>query len=151
MGTDSELFSLVYFSRSTVEPRKVDAEIRSILDSARKKNPEYEVTGALLFSRGFFAQVLEGSLTSVQSTLEKIRSDPRHTEISVLSCRPIAKRNFADWSMAYAEPDRDGTVSERINGILENASCIDCDDAGSEVLSVLQMLITGSETISSGT
>lgn len=147
MGTESELVSLVYFSRSTVEPGKLDAEIRSILDSARRKNAKCDVTGALLFSNGFFAQVLEGPLHSVQSTLEKIRADVRHTEVSVLSCKPVEKRSFAAWSMAYAAPI-DGTApSDRISGILNTPDCIDCDELGSEIVSVLQMLISGSQTM----
>lgn len=147
MGTDPELYSLVYFSRSTVEPDRVEAEIRSILDSARKQNSKRDVTGALLFSRGFFAQVLEGPLSSIQSTLEKIRTDSRHTDVSVLSCSPIARRNFASWSMAYARAAGSSGQSERIAGILENPSCIDCDELGSEIISVMQMLLSGGEAI----
>ena len=116
MGTDTDLYSLVYFSRSTVEPGRVEEEIRSILDSARKQNSKRDVTGALLFSRGFFAQVLEGPLSSIQSTLEKIRTDTRHTDVSVLSCRPVARRNFASWSMAYAKADRSGGLSGGLKG-----------------------------------
>lgn len=147
MGTDTELYSLVYFSRSTVEPDRVEAEIRSILDSARKQNSKHDVTGALLFSRGFFAQVLEGPLSSIQSTLEKIRTDSRHTDVSVLSCSPVARRNFASWSMAYARAAGGSGQSERIAGILENPSCIDCDELGSEIISVMQMLLSGGEAI----
>ena len=147
MGTDTELYSLVYFSRSTVEPGRVEAEIRSILDSARKQNSKRDVTGALLFSRGYFAQVLEGPLSSIQSTLEKIRSDSRHTDVSVLSCRPLESRNFASWSMAYAKAAGGGESSQRIDGILENPSCIDCDELGSEIISVMQMLLSGGEAV----
>lgn len=145
-----ELHSLVYFSRSTIQPSRVDAEIRSILDIARKENPKCDVTGALLFSGGFFAQVLEGPLGAVQSTFERIRSDARHTEVSVLSCKPITRRSFADWSMAYATPAGWVPASLGIAGILENPSCIDCDELGSEIVAVLQMLISGGETIATG-
>jgi len=146
---ESELFSLVYFSRSVIQPDRVDAEIRSILDAARKKNPTRGVTGALLFSGGFFAQVLEGPLDAVQSTFEHIKTDSRHAEVSMLSCKPITSRSFADWSMAYATPAGWLPPSLAINGILENPSCIDCNELGSEIVTVLQMLISGGETISS--
>jgi hypothetical protein len=147
---DTDLYSLVYFSRSTIQPDRVDAEVRSILDIARTKNPKCEVTGALLFSGGFFAQVLEGPLDAVQSTFERIRRDSRHIEVSVLSCKPITRRSFADWSMAYATPAGWLPPSLEIGGILENPSCINCDELGSEIVSVLQMLISGSETVSTG-
>lgn len=147
---NSELFSLVYFSRSTIHPGRVDTEIRSILDTARKENPRCDLTGALLFSGGFFAQVLEGPHDAVQSKFERIRSDGRHTEVSVLSCKPIASRSFADWSMAYATPAGWLPASLGIAGILENPSCIGCDDLGSEIVAVLQMLISGSETTATG-
>lgn len=147
---NSELFSLVYFSRSTIQPSGVEAEIRKILDIARKENPKNDVTGALLFSGGCFAQVLEGPLSAVQSTLQRIRSDARHTEVSVLSCKPITSRSFADWSMAYVTPTGRLPPSLGIAGILDDPSCIDCDKLGNEIVSVLQMLISGSEMMSSG-
>lgn len=51
--------------------------------------------------------------------------------------------------MAYAKPDGESASSLRIQRILQNPSCIDCDALGREIVSVLQMLIGGSETISS--
>jgi hypothetical protein len=147
---NSELFSLVYFSRSTIQPDGVEAEIRKILDIAREENPKRDVTGALLFSGGFFAQALEGPLSSVESTFERIRKDVRHTDVSVLSCKPITRRSFADWSMAYATPAGWLSASLGVAGILDNPSCIDCDKLGNEIVSVLQMLISGGELIFRG-
>jgi hypothetical protein len=92
--------------------------------------------------------VLEGPLSAVQSTFERIKRDPRHVDVSVLSCKPIENRNFARWSMAYAETAGRLPTSSKVIGLLENPSCIDCDELGSEIVAVLQMLISGSETIS---
>lgn len=143
-----ELCSLVYFSRSTIPSDRVDEEIRSILDSARKNNANCDVTGALLYSGGYFAQVLEGPLHAVQSTYERIRSDPRHAEVSLLSSKPVTGRSFGEWSMAHAKPAGWFPPSLKITGILENPSRIDCDELGSEIVTVLQMLISGGETVS---
>ncbi|MDE3200023.1 MAG: BLUF domain-containing protein [Acidobacteriota bacterium] len=145
---NSELCSLVYFSRSTIPADQADAEILKILESARKQNPKVDVTGALLYSGNYFAQVLEGPFDAVQSTFERIRMDARHAEVSVLSCKPIDSRNFAQWSMAYATPASRITPSTMINGLLENPSCIDCDELGTEIVTVLQMLISGGESMS---
>ena len=69
---------------------------------ARSKNLRLGVTGALLFSRGQFAQVLEGSLESVETVFEAIQLDARHRDLNVLFFQPIEKRDFGDWSMAFA-------------------------------------------------
>lgn len=102
------LYQLVYCSQNTLDAARlgqradVDAEIRGILAKSRANNGRDGITGALLFSAGCFAQVLEGSLPAVERTFERIQCDPRHGTVTVLRCAPIAAREFGDWSMAYA-------------------------------------------------
>ena len=98
------LFSLAYFSRNLIEgaAQDIEAEIAGILDIAREKNRRAGITGALLFSGGCFAQVLEGPRAALEELFETIQCDPRHSEIVILHLHPIDARSFADWSMAYA-------------------------------------------------
>ncbi len=147
-----ELFSLVYFSRNTIERvgGHVPTEIAKILTVARERNSECEVTGALPFSGNWFAQVLEGPHDAVQATFERIRLDPRHTDIMVLHCIPIAERSFGNWSMACAEPAGWLPASLELAGILGDPSCIDCGHLGNDVVTVLRLLIAGSEMTSGG-
>jgi hypothetical protein len=97
------LIRLIYVSTNTIEgdDKMVMAEIEQILATARHKNAENHVTGALMFNAGCFAQVLEGEQEAVQDTFERIQYDRRHSEVVMLSLEPIAQREFSNWSMAY--------------------------------------------------
>lgn len=97
------LFRLVYISRNEItgDEATILREIEQILASARIKNPIENITGALMFNAGCFAQVLEGSHEEIQNTFERIQCDPRHSHVVVLAFEPVAERGFSSWSMAY--------------------------------------------------
>jgi len=97
------IYQLVYCSRNAVGTEvDLDAEVLCILDASRRNNSRDKVTGALLFSAGSFAQVLEGPLSEIERTFERIQRDPRHADVVVLHIQRSGQREFADWSMAYA-------------------------------------------------
>ena len=100
----TKLYRLVYCSRNRIQGSKseVTAELQSILASSRKNNPSKGLTGALLYTAGNFAQVLEGPLESVEQTFEVIQRDPRHSEVTVVQSGPTPSRDFPEWSMAFA-------------------------------------------------
>ena len=105
----SSLYRLIYCSRSliardvsnTSATEVLTAELRAILDAARRRNQIDEVSGALLFTNSGFAQVLEGQREVVERTFERISADPRHSDVTVLSFTPTEKRSFPDWSMGF--------------------------------------------------
>lgn len=103
-ATDTiDLLRVVYFSRRAVQdPATAAAEIAAILDRSRANNARDDVGGALMFNGRAFGQVLEGPATAVEAAFERIQSDPRHAEVTVLSLGPIATRGFPGWSMAFA-------------------------------------------------
>lgn len=98
------LFSLAYVSRSTLSSgqSEIDAQIAAILQSARRNNQRLKVTGALLFTEGSFAQVLEGPQAAVEEIFEAIECDLRHNRVTMLHFHAVEGRSFADWDMAYA-------------------------------------------------
>jgi hypothetical protein len=99
----SDLYRLVYYSHSRL-PASTEAmadSVDSILDAACRNNPRLGVTGALMFNRGCFAQVLEGTRESVARTFERIQQDPRHGDVSLLEFAPAKARAFENWSMAF--------------------------------------------------
>jgi hypothetical protein len=55
----------------------------------------------LLYRDGKFMQTLEGPRIPVLTLLEKIRSDPRHRNFTLLMEAPILKRSFGSWSMGF--------------------------------------------------
>ena len=98
------LYSLAYFSRNRITGGSVELQrqILQILDSARRRNAACGVTGALLFSNGCFAQVLEGPRDDVEAVFETIQCDVRHSDVTVLHLHPVAQRSFGAWSMAFS-------------------------------------------------
>jgi hypothetical protein len=60
-----------------------------------------DVTGALMFNAGCFAQVLEGPRPAIEAIFERIQQDERHGEVSLLAFDPAPARAFAQWSMGF--------------------------------------------------
>jgi hypothetical protein len=101
------LYSLAYFSRNAIagDLPQVQADIAQILRTARRNNAASGVTGALLFSDGCFAQVLEGRRPDVEAIFEAIQCDPRHRDVTILHLHEVAHRSFGAWSMAFGGID----------------------------------------------
>lgn len=97
------MLSLIYVSSSV----KIlnDAELLDILKISRSNNETREVTGMLLYKGGNFMQVLEGPEESVNALMEKIKADPRHKDVSILSREQIQTRQFPSWEMAFQNLD----------------------------------------------
>ncbi|NOS75977.1 MAG: BLUF domain-containing protein [Methyloglobulus sp.] len=104
---DKALYRLVYISRNEIigDDAVIRREIEQILASAREKNPQANITGALMFNAGSFAQVLEGAHDEIQETFERIQCDSRHSHVTMLALEPVTKREFSNWSMAYLGTD----------------------------------------------
>ena len=97
------LYRLVYSSKNLINaPESImSAEVDQILAASQRNNAKVDVTGALLFNRGGFAQVLEGPQRGVEATFERIQRDLRHADVTVLQCGPVEERGFTNWSMAF--------------------------------------------------
>ena len=113
-----QLSSLLYISRSTILPRNADASVTNIVAVSLARNVEHGVTGALLFTGQYFAQVLEGTDAMLDTIMASILRDERHRQILVVVRDPIAQRRFADWSLAYFGPSE--FVSRHVTRLLDN-------------------------------
>jgi hypothetical protein len=96
--------SLLYVSQKTMLWPDDAADVAAIAEVARARNAELAVTGALISTRAHFAQMLEGPSGAIEALMDSIRRDPRHREVTVVTTGPIARRQFATWSLAYAGP-----------------------------------------------
>jgi hypothetical protein len=94
--------SLLYVSRATLAAERLDAAADDIVALSRAYNASAGITGGLVLAGGYFAQLLEGPTEAVKTLMERINRDPRHEEVSVLRIAARSKRQFPDWSMAYA-------------------------------------------------
>ncbi|MCJ2139404.1 BLUF domain-containing protein [Methylobacterium sp. E-066] len=99
----SELYRLVYASKNLFQGSEAEltAAVGQILAASQRNNARSDVTGALMFNTGAFAQVLEGPRQGVEETFERIQCDDRHGDVTVLQCGPTESRSFANWSMAF--------------------------------------------------
>jgi hypothetical protein len=98
---------LVYHSRNQLpgSDDEIAQGIAQILASSRRNNAAVEVTGALMFNSGCFAQILEGPRAAIEQTFERIQRDTRHCSVVVLEYAGIERRAFPDWSMAFVGED----------------------------------------------
>jgi hypothetical protein len=85
--------------------------LKAILDLARARNEKRSVTGMLLYSEGSFFQVLEGDENTLNELFAAIAADSRHKRVTKIIDEPIARREFADWSMGFVEAAHDELTS----------------------------------------
>jgi hypothetical protein len=92
---------IIYLSQA--KTGLTSSELVFILRQARENNQRQNVTGALVYGRGQFMQILEGEEEVIIDIYQKIASDSRHFEAFKLADKPIQRRSFQGWSMAFAE------------------------------------------------
>ncbi len=93
------LLSLVYVSSATtlLSPE----QLRSILETSRRNNTRDGISGMLLYKDGNIMQAIEGEADILHHLHAKILRDPRHHSLITLLERPVAERQFPDWSMGF--------------------------------------------------
>src|SRR5579883_3469041 len=135
------LYSIVYCSRNRIRGGEAELrkELQDILGSCRRNNVRVNVTGALLYNAGSFAQVLEGRLEDVAATFERIQCDDRHTEVTVIQSGPITERRFPDWSMAFAGSS--SPTGEPVATAAFEAVFAQVDGAGEQMLTLMRNLV----------
>lgn len=118
---NKQLYRLVYISRNEIagDDATVQREIEQILAASRANNPIANISGALMFNAGCFAQVLEGSHDDIQNSFERIQCDPRHSHVVVLTFETTAERRFPSWSMAYLGAD--SVASAKFGDIMQQS------------------------------
>ncbi len=142
---EQALFRILYCSRNLVGNtggQQIES-INQILETSRHNNSRKEVTGALLYSSGYFAQVLEGPKASIEQVFERIQHDGRHGEVTVLECSDIRLRDFPEWSMARVQPVTD-TQEEVASSTLQTAMD-NPEAAGHDLLELLRSLVIREE------
>ena len=112
-----KLTSVTYTSLARIDPRSSDLD--AIRGAARKRNAADGITGLLVFNGTHFLQTIEGPERAIDSLIERLRNDPRHTGFEIRDQRKIDARSFPDWAMemlrvnaSYFEA-RD-TIAERL-------------------------------------
>jgi len=104
------MLSLIYVSSSVKLLN--DDELLDLLKTSRENNVSKDITGLLLYKSGNFMQALEGPAEIVEALYEKIKLDPRHKDVSVISREQITTRQFSAWEMAFQNLDNPAVKNE---------------------------------------
>ncbi len=91
------LKQIVYISNATV-PLGEEA-LTSLLLQARRDNALDSISGVLIQHGRCFVQCIEGPTSAIDRLYQRIRLDPRHTNIITLLEREITQRDFPGWHM----------------------------------------------------
>ncbi len=142
------LHRLIYYStnRISASPDVMATTIQQILTASRRNNPRVDVTGALMFNAGCFAQVLEGPEAAVTNTFERIQQDERHGTVSVLSFGPVEKRAFDRWSMGFVGAS--GLHAQQYNGVAETSGYDPSRMSSEAIFETLHRLVLEEENAS---
>lgn len=140
-----DLYRLIYLSRNkiTASDEIIHKEIEQILAISRQHNSAARITGALMFNKKCFAQILEGSHDSIQETFERIQCDPRHSNVVVLSFEPVQTRRFTQWSMAYI--GHETSASKEFTQIQKQSGFDPSRVTGERIYDLLQMQLHAAE------
>lgn len=96
----------VYTSRATFPLSdnyyEVEPEVTDILAKSRANNRYNRLVGVLCFGNGYFLQCLQGDIDEINSLVEVLKKDTRHTDIKILSNKRIHQKTFSKWHMKYA-------------------------------------------------
>jgi len=98
------LISLLYVSRSSLSLEGDYKAVGDIVQTALARNAALRISGALIYTELHFAQVLEGPESAVGELMTSIVKDARHSDVTVVARRPVARRRFGSWTMAYNGP-----------------------------------------------
>lgn len=95
-----KLTHLIY--TSAIAPTFTASQLSSVLQVARANNARRAVTGILLYISGNFFQVLEGDEATLTKLFAAIAADSRHSNVTKIIHEPIARRDFAEWTMGFS-------------------------------------------------
>jgi hypothetical protein len=142
-----KLYDLAYISKNTIkgDSDEIKAQIQNILVRAQRNNTALGITGALLFSGGYFCQVIEGPQQALEDLFESIQMDGRHGDVTVLHFHPIEARGFSEWAMALAGIEDDMRFD--IEGVLDSKDDLKMKETGRNLVSVLDQLVQQHQSI----
>ena len=115
------MLQLVYIS--TARGAVTAYDLQRILGASRRNNARDGISGLLFFDGVRFLQALEGDAEAVTAAFERIKPDPRHGGVVVLSRREVAAREFGDWAMASRTAlEGESEMLDRVAALVADAS-----------------------------
>jgi hypothetical protein len=95
------LFRILYFSENHLDYDRgsLSEQLGSILEVSQSNNERDGISGALMFDDLWFIQALEGDRDAVWKSVDRIRGDGRHRQLTIVNAQDIESRSFERWSM----------------------------------------------------
>jgi hypothetical protein len=93
------MISMVYVSRSKIAGIDRRGALDDLMIDSLTRNSTLDITGVLIATPRYFAQVLEGPAQSVDAVMASIARDPRHQDIRVVRRTPVVASRFPNWRM----------------------------------------------------
>ncbi|MBC2778118.1 BLUF domain-containing protein [Parasphingopyxis marina] len=115
------MYRLIYVS--SVRPHVGVLEVEQIVDVARDRNADRDLTGLLIYDGKRFLQYLEGEEAKVEAVFERIAEDERHYALVVLARGDVQRRQFPDWAMASRNVDDGDTLTMAVARMVQG-----CDE-----------------------
>ena len=119
------LYRVIFASEAVGSTGASALSIAQILGVSVANNRRDHITGCMMFHRGHILQVVEGERADLDRLMRRLREDPRHTALRILSDAPIAVRRIEHPMDICAEPQR---LLERVG--LPCLSQVTANDAG---------------------
>jgi hypothetical protein len=112
----------------TIVRNHIDYKIAKIVAVGRMNNERDQITGALLFSGGYFAQVIQGPTEALERLFARISTDNRHRDVTLLSRGNTTERTFPEWAMGLLATNEEeaaatalmARVVDEVDGTLAN-------------------------------
>jgi hypothetical protein len=92
-------------------------DLNSIHKVAKTNNEPIDVTGSLFYNGGWFLQILEGPISTLNTLYRKIEKDTRHKNSRILYNEPAKFRTFPRWNMNMI--NLDDRQADKYNELLE--------------------------------
>lgn len=94
------IYQLVYASKAVKDFSEED--LLNILQFSRQNNKKKQITGAMIYSKGYFLQMLEGQRNAVNELFNyHIAKDKRHEMVNCFFKNHVEKREFPEWYMGF--------------------------------------------------
>lgn len=98
-------YQIVYYSTATRD--FTEDELVDLLVVANRYNKVKNITGCLVYANKKFVQLLEGERTEVLALFDKIKKDPRHSNVIVKVEMSVNEKLFPEWFMAFKFLDKE--------------------------------------------
>lgn len=98
------LHRIIYASEAVGATGASTLSIAQILGVSERNNRRDHISGCVMFHQGHILQALEGGRIDLDRLLRRLLTDPRHTDIRILSDMPIAARRLHEPMGLYGDP-----------------------------------------------